>query len=44
MVCKSSSIIINTNVHAFIAMNEMQINDVGIELRNNKSFLFENII
>ena len=44
MVCKCSSIIINTRVDALIAMNEMQINGVGIEILNNKSIVFENTI
>lgn len=44
MVCKCSSIIINTQVEALVAMNEMQINHVAIELINNKSIVFENTI
>ena len=44
MVCKCSSIIINTGVDAFIGMNEMQINDCAIEIINNDSIIFENTI
>jgi len=44
MVCKSSSIIINTKVDALIALNEMQINNVAIEIINNGSVIFENTI
>ena len=44
MVCKSSAVIINTRVDALIALNEMQINDVAIELLNNGSVVYENII
>ena len=44
MVCKCPSMIINTRVDAFISLNEMQINDVGILLFNNKSIIFENTI
>ena len=44
MVCKCSSIIVNTNVDAFIGMNEMQINDCAIEIINNDSIIFENTV
>mmetsp|Transcript_11521 Transcript_11521/g.19489 ORF Transcript_11521/g.19489 Transcript_11521/m.19489 type:complete len:135 (+) Transcript_11521:202-606(+) len=44
MLCKCPSIIINTRVDAFVALNEMQINDVGIKIINNKSIIFENTI
>jgi hypothetical protein len=44
MVCKCPSIVISTRVDGFIALNEMQINDIGIVLLNNKSIVFENTI
>jgi len=44
MVCKCPSIIIDTGVNAFVGMNEMQINDVALQIINNHSYIFENII
>lgn len=44
MVCKSPSIITNNQVDAFIALNEMQINEIGILILNNDSIVFENTI
>jgi uncharacterized protein YlzI (FlbEa/FlbD family) len=44
MVCKCPSIIIDSGVNAFVGMNEMQINDIALQLINNNSYIFENII
>lgn len=43
-VCKSTGIIINSLVDGFIGMNQMQICEVGIEIINNSSHVFENNI
>lgn len=42
--CHASAIKTSDDVDAFIIQNEMSINDIGIELQNNKSQLFENLI
>lgn len=42
MVCKCSAIILNSHVDAFVALNELQINDTAIELTNNNSILYGN--
>lgn len=42
--CRSSAIITSLDVDAWILGNEMQINDIGIEILNNKSKVIENII
>ena len=44
MLCKSPCIILNNYVDAFVALNEMQINDIAIEIINNHSIIFENMI
>ena len=35
MLCKSSALIINEQGEAFVALNELQMNNVGIEVNNN---------
>eukprot|EP00347_Sterkiella_histriomuscorum_P014217 403361723 len=42
--CRSSAIITYLDVDGWILGNEMSINDVGIEILNNKSKVIENII
>lgn len=42
--CHSPAIKASQDVDAFIIQNELSINDVGIELHNNKSQLVENLI
>ena len=44
MVCKGTTIIINSQADAFICLNQMQINETAIELVNNKSILYANTI
>ena len=44
MVCKNKSIIINSEVNAFICLNQMQINETAIEVINNSSLMFANTI
>lgn len=41
---ETAAIITTDQVDAFIALNEMQINDTGIQIINNDSIVFENII
>jgi hypothetical protein len=44
MVCRCPCIVLNSNVNAIVALNEMQINNVGVKTMNNKSLLFANKI
>lgn len=44
MVCKCRAIVLNRHVNAFVALNELQINDVALDLTNNDSILFGNRI
>jgi len=42
MVCKCSAIVLNSHVDAFVALNELQINDTAIDITNNKSIVYGN--
>lgn len=42
MVCKCSAIVLNSHVDAFVALNELQINDIAIDIYNNNSILYGN--
>ena len=44
IVCRCAGITLNTNVDAFVALNESQISTRGIDILNNKSILFGNKI
>lgn len=44
LVCKCPAVYLETRVDALLALNEMQVNDVGVKLVNNKSVVFENTI
>jgi hypothetical protein len=42
--CRASAIITYLDVDAHIIGNEMLINDIGIEIQNNKSIILDNYI
>jgi len=42
--CRCSGIITYLDVDAWILSNELSIDDIGIEILNNKSIVLENII
>lgn len=44
MTCRSPCISLNNNVNAIVALNEMQITDIGIKLVNNSSIIYGNKI
>jgi len=44
MLCKNSCLTINDRVEAFVALNEMQIGGIGVEIINSHSIVCENAI
>jgi hypothetical protein len=44
MLCKNACLTINDRVDAFVALNEMQIGGIGVEIINSHSIVCENVI